>query len=71
MSKSRESKQNKRHTKLFFFTMDLDPLTADHPDRTAREDEEAAAEACERELGRAPVLLVREGKERCLHLPVF
>lgn len=40
--------------------MDLDPLTADHPDRTAREDEEAAAEAGERELGRAPVLLVSD-----------
>lgn len=38
--------------------MDLDPLTADHPDRTLLEDEEAAAEAGAAELGRAPVVLV-------------
>ena len=39
--------------------MDLDPLTADHPDRTAREDEEAAAVAGAASLGEEPVLLVR------------
>ena len=55
-----ESNNKKRHSLFPFSAMDLDPLTADHPDRTAREDEEAAAEAGERELGRAPVLLVSD-----------